>query len=434
LKDPALIIAKRVAEAYDWLGCDQAAEAQTMIIQGSQALLEIDAPTRRVFVSATALQVELLTTEAEFDSLQTAWDQLLAESDQRVFFLCWSWNRLWWQTYAPPESRLFLLACRDAEGKLLGLAPLYWQQRCWVGVPHIRDLNFLGTGTGIKTSEHLDMFTRRGFERACAEAFAAFLLQRRDWDRLWFWNIPDCSKVLPHFQRALGEPARASVCDQLYYVATDTDWATIKRDWSRQVSRTLERRMHKLYQDYAVEFHQVKMQDELEPALDHFVRLHQLRWTAKGESGSFAYPKFEAFLRTAASQALSEGRLGFWMLKLNGQCAATLLAFVDNGVAHYFQGGFDISYAKYSLGSVMMAHCIQTCVADSEIRAFDLMGGGAAYKDSWTKNARDAYELELFRQSWRALLYQTGIKTRRVLGRVWRALRARFRPAAQQTA
>src|SRR6185436_12837424 len=104
--------------------------------------------------------------------------------------------------------------------------------------------------------------------------------------------------------------------------------------------------------------------NELEVALDEFIRLHQMRWTAKGESGSFAYPKFEAFLRTAVSQALSENRLGFWTLKLNGQCAATLLAFIDNGVAHYFQSGFDMNYAKYSLGSVMVAQCIQACVSD----------------------------------------------------------------------
>src|SRR5581483_3569209 len=147
-----------------------------------------------------------------------------------------------------------------------------------------------------------------------------------------------------------------------YYIATDDDWETIKRGWSRQVSHTLERRMNKLHKDYAVEFKRVKTPAELEPALDEFIRLHQMRWTSKGESGSFAYPKFEGFLRTASRQALSEERLGFWTLELNGQCAAALLAFIDNGVAHHFQGGFDVSYAKYSLGSVMMAQCIQAGV------------------------------------------------------------------------
>src|SRR5262249_17034332 len=111
-----------------------------------------------------------------------------------------------------------------------------------------------------------------------------------------------------------------------------------------------------------------------------------------------------------------------------------LLAFIDNGVAHYFQAGFDMNYAKYSLGSVMMAHCLQACVADPEIREFDLMGGGAVYKDSWTKNARAAYELELFRPGWRAMLYQSGLKPRRALGRAQRALRTRLQSVVRQPA
>jgi CelD/BcsL family acetyltransferase involved in cellulose biosynthesis len=214
---------------------------------------------------------------------------------------------------------------------------------------------------------------------------------------------------------------------------TDEGWETIKRGWSGQISHNLERQVKKLHKDYAVEFHRVKAQVELEAVLDEFIRLHQMRWTTKGERGSFAYPRFEEFLRTAIRQALLEDRLGFWTLKLNGQCTATLVAFIDNGVAHYFQGGFDVNYAKYSLGSVMIAQCIQACVADPAIREFDFMGGGAAYKDSWTKNTRAAYELELFRPGWRAALYQNGLKTRRVLGRVRRAARTRFHSIIGQT-
>ena len=37
-------------------------------------------------------------------------------------------------------------------------------------------------------------------ERVFAETCAAFLLERRDWDRLWLWNIPEQSQVLPHLQ------------------------------------------------------------------------------------------------------------------------------------------------------------------------------------------------------------------------------------------
>jgi CelD/BcsL family acetyltransferase involved in cellulose biosynthesis len=375
-------------------------------------------------VSASALQVHLHDDDAALEALRAEWDELLEQSEQCVFFLRWSWVRSWWRMYAPAGSRLYLLACRDAAGQLLGLAPLYWQQRRFAGLPHIRDLNFLGTGAGIKTSEHLDLFTRRGFERPVAEACAAFLLQRSDWDRLWLWNIPENSKVLPYLQSTLGERAHTVVCDHPHHLDVSADWETIKQRWGRKFGHNIERCIRNLHKQYTVEFQRVKTPDELEAALDDFIRLHQIRWQAKGQPGSFRYPKFEAFLRETMRQALRENRLGFWTFKLDGRCVATLLAFLDHGVAHYFQGGFDMAYAKHSLGSVMVAHCIQACAEDPAIREFDFMGGGAAYKDAWTKTVRAAYELEWLRPGFRSLLYTIGQKTRRRLSRVRRALRA----------
>ena len=68
----------------------------------------------------------VLTSEADFDAISGEWDELVSSSCQQgVFFLRWHWNRVWWRMYAPPGSELFLIACRDRSGRLVGLAPLY---------------------------------------------------------------------------------------------------------------------------------------------------------------------------------------------------------------------------------------------------------------------------------------------------------------------
>ncbi len=392
-------------------------------MQSSLALAEHLIPAPLKLVSASALQVQVHHDDVALDALREEWEELIEQCAHSSFFLTWSWVRLWWRTYAPPQSQLYLLTCRDSENRLLGLAPLYWQQRRFAGIPHLRDLNFLGTGAGLKTSEHLDLLARRGYERVFAETCAAFLLARHDWDRLWLWNIPGESKTFPHLQQAFGQAARTGVCDHPHHLDVSADWETTQQNWTRKAGSNIERCTRNLQKQYAAEFRRVATESELEPALDEFVRLHQLRWQAKGASGSFAYPKFEGFLRAAMRQALAENRLAFWTYKLDGQCVATLVAFLHNGVAHYFQGGFDMEYARHSLGSVMLAHCIRDCVADPRLREFDFMGGGAAYKDTWTKTTRAAFELELFRPSFGTLLYTTGMQTRKVLSRVRRALR-----------
>ncbi len=376
--------------------------------------------------SASALQVQLHNGADALEELQAEWDELLERSSQGNFFLRWSWVRLWWQTYAPPGGQLYLLTARNDAGKLLGVAPLYWQTRRFAGIPHIRELNFLGTGGAVKTSEHLDIFTRHGFEQAVAEAFAIFLQQRQDWDRLWLWGIPGHSKVLPQMQAAFAAQLTARLCDRLYEVATDNDWESVKQGWSGQIASSHERQIKKLNQAFTVEFGCVASAPELAPAFEDFIRLHQMRWTAKGESGAFTYPKFEGFLRAASQQALAEGRLKLWTLRLNGESAATLLAFVDNGVAHYMQGGFDTNFSKYSLGSAMIGYCLQACLQDPHIRAFDFMGGNTNYKSAWTQTSREAYELEAFRPGFRTLLYASGMQTRKLLSSVRRAVRTRL--------
>lgn len=395
-------------------------------MQSSLALAEpiLHAPFK--LISASALQVQLHHDDAALDALREDWEELIGHCAQSSFFLTWSWVRLWWQTYAPPQSKLYLLTGRDSENRLIGLAPFYWQQRRFFGVPHLRDLNFLGTGAGIKTSEHLDLLARRGYERVFAETCATFLLARHDWDRLWLWNIPEQSTVLPHLHEAFGQAARLNVCDHPHHIDVSATWETTQQSWTRKFGNNIERCARNLQKQFATELRRVETESELEVALNEFVRLHQIRWQAKGASGSFAYPKFESFLRDAMRQALRENRLAFWTYHFDGQCVATLLAFLHNGVAHYFQGGFDMEYARHSLGSVMVAQCIRACVEDPQIREFDFMGGGATYKGSWTKTTREAFALEVFRPTLGTLLYTTGMKIRKVLSRVRRAVRGRL--------
>src|SRR5437773_717493 len=367
---------------------------------------------------SSSMAVELLAEEEQFDSIRDEWDELLDDSGQCVFFLRWAWNRLWWRMYAPRQSRLSLIACRDERGRLAGLAPFYWRRRA--GIPHLREVLFLGTGIGIKTSEYLDIITRRGYERPVAHAIAAFLRQRDDWDRLCLWGIPSASTALPYLHDALGARTCVAVCDRYPYVDTRFDWAAVKTGTRRSVGVNIDRLIRQLFKRYTCEFRRVGRLEELDRAMDDFVRLHQARWRAQGQSGSFASVCLERFMRETMRSSFEDGRLRFWVLNLNGQCAAALVAFVDHGIAHYFQGGFDPT--KSGLGKLMLALCIQDCIQTEEIDQFDFMGGGATYKEDWTKTAKEGIELELLRPGVRSEVYLAKVRVRRTLAKLYHAL------------
>jgi CelD/BcsL family acetyltransferase involved in cellulose biosynthesis len=351
------------------------------------------------------LHTEIHTTDGAFDDLRREWDELLEASRQQNYFLRWHWVRTWWQTFHPPHSHLFIITCRDADDRLIGLAPLYWRQRTSAGIHHLRELLFLGTGIFTETSEYLDLIARRGSERAVAAAIADALHSDADWDRLWLDEVPAASVMLPLVERALGGTPETSVCEVAHYVDTDTDWERFKQMLGRTTRQNTQRLARRLFESYACEFRRVATADELDGGMDALVRLHQARWQMKDEPGSFALPGVERLLRQAARDALAEGRLRLWTLRLNGEIAAVQLAFLDNGTAHCFQVGFDPAYARDSVGKVMLMLCIKDCIEDPQVREYDFMGGDQPYKECWAKATRENLRMVWQRSGMRSLAF-----------------------------
>src|SRR5262249_7310962 len=151
----------------------------------------------------------------------------------------------------------------------------------------------------------------------------------------------------------------------------------------KSMRHALARRTRQLLTRHSCEFTQVDTVGGLKPGLDDLVRLHQARWNSVGQPGSFALPGFDGFLREAARLCLEEDLLRLWVLKVDSNAVAVVLAFFCNGVAHFFQGGFDPAYARNSLGTVMLGLCIQHCIEDPTVSEFDFMGGNDPYKDRW---------------------------------------------------
>lgn len=363
-----------------------------------------------------SLRASVLTDDLEFDALAPEWDRLLDESDQRVFFLRWAWNRLWWRLLRPPDSQLFIITCRDEQDRLTGLAPFYLRQRRTAGIPHLREIMFLGTGIYAQTSEYLDIVARRGYEAMVAGAIVEYLERSNEWDSVCLKEIPASSAPLSHLMAAFGDNARVEVCNRSYYVDTTVDWGTFVSGLGNSARANVVRRTRRLFESHDCRLRRVETADELEPAMNALVRLHQARWQSKGEPGSFTLPNVEEFLKEAMRNSLNEHRLGFTTLEVGGKIAGVRVDFVDNGTAHGFQGGFDPAYAGEGLGSVINGLCIRACIEDELIDKYDFMGGNAEYKESWTKNYRDSVCLSLARPGIRSKVSE-GIEIAKALGK-----------------
>lgn len=356
-------------------------------------------------IPPSPLHTEILSDAVAFEQLAGEWDELLEHSAQQVYFLRHHWNRSWWRHCAPPGSSLHIICSRDRSGRLMGLAPLYWRQHRLFGIPYARELLFMGTGVEVKTSEYLDVIARRGYEREVAETLAAALKRSNQWDRICMIQVPAESPVLGYLTAALGAHATALSCDRAPYIDTSSDWETYKSQLGRSMRRNVEYYARRLFKKHRCEFAQVRTAEEMTDAVQVLIKLHQARWQASGHPGSFAAAGFEGLLFDAAQQDFQAGRLRLWTLKIDGVIEAALVGFLDAGVLHYFQKGFNPAYSKEDLGTAILSLCIRDSFEDPAIRAFDFMGGGAAYKELWARNVRETKTWNVARANLRTRLY-----------------------------
>jgi CelD/BcsL family acetyltransferase involved in cellulose biosynthesis len=228
--------------------------------------------------------------------------------------------------------------------------------------------------------------------------------------------------MLPHLAAELGASAQIEVCDRAPYIDTSTDWNTFKSTLGRSMRRNVEYYGRRLFRTYeGCRFERVTSADELEPSMNALADLHQARWRAKGQPGAFS-PPFRAFLQEAMRDAFCSSRLALWTLKIQGRIEAALVGFIDNGVLHYFQKGFNPAFAKDDLGTAMLSLCLRDCFEDPQIRIFDFMGGGASYKDIWARQSHENVVLEMRRPTFGTALFNARAGAQDAARAAWRGI------------
>jgi CelD/BcsL family acetyltransferase involved in cellulose biosynthesis len=126
-------------------------------------------------------------------------------------------------------------------------------------------------------------------------------------------------------------------------------------------------------------------------------------------------------MRASAHAAHAADQLRLWRLRIDGRVEAALIGFVDHGVLHYFQKGFNPAYAPADIGTAMLGLCVKDCCEDERIHAFDFMGGGAAYKWMWAHHHRELARHEARRTNVRTLTQSAWAASRDATARLYRA-------------
>lgn len=328
------------------------------------------------------LPPSLVTSRAGLRRLEAEWRGLALASPLATVFQTWEWNAVWWRHYGGRlRRRLRILCFRSAQdGSLVGLAPLCVS--LWYGSP-LRRLSFLGTGT----SDYLDLLAAPGWEDIAAQSLYAELGKRRGWDVADFQQLREGGVLhnrLPNEGAKLAwHDAPLEACP---FLKLSPDWDAQRQQFGKKTRSNIGYYDRALQKVYTVEVGVVSPEGDLDGEMTRLFDLHQRRWNQRWMPGVFGSRRVRRFHREAARALLGQNALRLYSLKLDGVTQASLYCFVFGDRTCYYQGGFEPTLAKWSLGTVLTARVLQDAIAEGRT-TFDFLRGAEPYKAKWTQTA-----------------------------------------------
>ena len=351
-----------------------------------------------------SLQIRVYESLDDLTTLHPAWEELLSGFPAATIFSTWEWLVPWWRAFGEGQ-RLMVLGFFDANGTLVGLAPLALKRfRAGPGV-QLRSFSMMGDGS--QDSENLDIPVCPGYEEDVASALLDYLETHAEyWDLCCLNTLPGhspCGNALLRQLRRRGWThfrfSRPGVV-----ITLPDSWEAYRKLLSYNERAQLGRYQRRLEKKYKVRFYRCTRESDLDTCLDALFRLHQARWQLEGEAGSFASLARRRFYAEMGRLFLTRGWLEFWLLDLDGKTVGAEFDFRFRDTVISLQGGIDPDHWHDRVGYALRGHVLQQCIA-SGVRQYDFLGGDGGYKERWAGQVRNYRDVHFSRPFTRGSLY-----------------------------
>jgi len=363
--------------------------------------------------------VDVVTSVAGFDALEHEWNQLLEQSEARIY-QTYEWQRVWWRHFGEGRSSMSLhLVLVRERGELIGLAPL-----CVETVPAVWPLTYrLMTFTGRGPSDYLDIIACRGREATVASLVASHLASSAEpFDVLLLDDIRETSPsgaVLFEALRSRSVPGSRFVSEVCPRLAMGDSFEATADRFSRSKRVRLLKNRKALSEESGVHFEEITEASEVAGAMDEFIRIHQARWNNVGHQGVFADPVADRFHREVVHALFARGWLLLAFLRVGGERRAGDYGLIFRDEFMTYLGGArgDEQFLRQSPGKVLLMEIMARTIPRG-VRVFDFMRGNERYKYEFGGVDVNNWSILMFRRGGKVLpaLHRTAL-LRVALGR-----------------
>lgn len=315
--------------------------------------------------------------------LREKWTELHQNSANDTVFMTWEWVTVWWEHFGH-DKKLWLFQAYTPEGRLVGIAPMVVLKAGKTRLTQWKTLTFIG---GTDPVDHLDFIIERGLEPQVLPAFLEAIRKHHQWEVLRISHIPPYSPNLS-LLRASHIPWEEGQPDVAPYITLNVDWDTYYASLSKRFRQTQRRAINGLDQTYPNRWSidVVSKPEDVHPTMLRMMELHQARWTARHEAGSFASEQLVKFYLTSAQKLFEQGWLRLYRLHVEDKLAGVALYFVYRGRMYAYSSGVD-----YAIPKVTTHVLDQTAIKDAMqtgLQEYDFLLGDEDYKQDWNSVKR----------------------------------------------
>ncbi len=329
------------------------------------------------------MQLTLLRSTAEFQSLAEEWNDLLEKSASHVPFLRHEYLFAWWQTLGGgewknstgPEPELCLITGRHPDGSLAGIAPLFFTLN--------RDrepaLMLLGS---IEISDYLDLIVAPEDLSAFVPALLDFLASSPDlpaWTLLDCYNLIETSPTLPALQAAAQARGWAYQAEKLQHcpaIPLAGDWESYLAGIDKKQRHEIRRKMRRIESpENSVRWYIANDQAQLTEEVEAFFDL----MAYDPEKKTFLTPEMRTQMQLVAQAASDAGWLQLAFIEIDGEKAAAYLNFDYANQIWVYNSGINFDLGSFSPGWVLLGYLIQWAI-ENKRHSFDFMRGEEDYK------------------------------------------------------
>jgi CelD/BcsL family acetyltransferase involved in cellulose biosynthesis len=311
------------------------------------------------------LRLETVDSEDGLVALAGSWDALVRAMSRPSPFLLHCWLVEWWRHYGEGSRLAVEVAFRGEE--LVGALPLITFSRHGLRV---------GTFIGARQSMLADALIAEGEGQEVVEALVDRVLDSEH-DYVDLFGLSDQGRLA-----ALGGTRRLELFHRIEAPVLDLsdgwDAAYRAKTNSRKRSHHNHRR-RQLAELGEVELIHARTLDELEPALEHAFRLHELRWQGRPDGSGFVTATGKQFTRAVVKRLTEIDATRIVMTKVGGHPVAFCWYLVLEGNVYLHRLAFDPAYSRFSPGIVNALDCLRLAAREGATRA-EFLGGAERYK------------------------------------------------------